>query len=382
MKSQLFNFHDVVLVLTIAQAILLAIVIPTIPTQNRIPSFLLASLLLLLGGMLAMNIVLWNTQLAHIWLSKTPLSTALFSVCVLLQGPLLVLYRKSLSGESLKSWLNALHAIPLISVLAVVFGIGLTGEQLTGSLEQEVITEGYLIFALLKTLPLVYVVFCLLQSEPVKCLFNHRPSVAKNDDPHAWEFRLSNLVVIGFFLHWAWISLSFCFGHFYELSAQICNAVGIFSNYLAVILVNLLVAFGVINVHNAAVRLQQKPSKKLTQEKSAPIIAAINHVIEEEKIFLKSDINLERFCDHLGFSEREVSQVINTVFKTNFFEFINRYRIDEAKRLLSSSEHKDKTILEIIYMSGFNSQSAFHRFFRRFSDMTPSQYRNAVKHAA
>ncbi len=63
-------------------------------------------------------------------------------------------------------------------------------------------------------------------------------------------------------------------------------------------------------------------------------------------------------------------------YHSNFFEFINGYRIEEAKRLLLADEAKDDTILDIIYKSGFNSQSAFHRFFKRIVGMTPSEFRN------
>ena len=59
----------------------------------------------------------------------------------------------------------------------------------------------------------------------------------------------------------------------------------------------------------------------------------------------------------------------------NFFEFINRYRVEEAKRLLASVDFKDETILELIYKSGFNSPSAFHRFFKRIVGLTPTEYR-------
>ena len=66
-------------------------------------------------------------------------------------------------------------------------------------------------------------------------------------------------------------------------------------------------------------------------------------------------------------------------YQSNFFEFINRYRVEEAKRLLLSPEFKDETILEIIYKSGFNSPSAFHRFFKRMVDMTPTEFRQQGK---
>ena len=84
---------------------------------------------------------------------------------------------------------------------------------------------------------------------------------------------------------------------------------------------------------------------------------------------------MERFADNVSIRRRELSHILNTVYKVNFFEFINRYRVEEAKRLLVLPELKDETILEIIYKSGFNSPSAFHRFFKRMVGVTPTEFR-------
>lgn len=382
MKSQLFNFHDVVLVLCIAEAILLAIVIPTIPTRNRLASSLLSGLLLMLAGMLAMNIVMWNSELRQTDLAQSLLSMELLIICVLLQGPLLFFYRQSLRGEAITLSAAALHLFPMIVAMTVALYCNIDGSNFIGALETKLWNVEFSLFAILKVTPMIYVALCLWQSNPIKRWLRGEPTNAENDDPRAWEFRLSSFVLGGFLLHWTWSTFSFLGGHFFSWSVSVADTLGILNNYLAVILVNLLVAFGVIHLRNSATLVQQKPNKKIPQEKIDPIVSAIDHTIKLEKIYLKSDLNLERFCEHLGYTEREVSFVINSKLNVNFFEFINRYRVDEAKRLLSSPEHQDKTILDIIYMSGFNSQSAFHRFFKRFSDMTPSQYRKAFKNAA
>ena len=72
---------------------------------------------------------------------------------------------------------------------------------------------------------------------------------------------------------------------------------------------------------------------------------------------------------------RDVSAIIKTHYGTNFFEFINSYRIEEVKRLLLMEEHKTDNILDIIYLAGFNSLSTFHRFFKRLVGVTPTEYR-------
>jgi len=69
-----------------------------------------------------------------------------------------------------------------------------------------------------------------------------------------------------------------------------------------------------------------------------------------------------------------VSQVINQYYKTNFFDFINANRIDEAKRLLVSDSHT-LNIIEIAYTVGYNNKVTFNTVFKRFTGVTPSEYR-------
>ncbi|MFC6977926.1 helix-turn-helix domain-containing protein [Microbulbifer taiwanensis] len=67
--------------------------------------------------------------------------------------------------------------------------------------------------------------------------------------------------------------------------------------------------------------------------------------------------------------------MINKHFGTNFFEFINSYRVEEAKALLADAGRADMTVLDVLMESGFNSKSAFHRFFSRLVGMSPTEYR-------
>ncbi len=104
-------------------------------------------------------------------------------------------------------------------------------------------------------------------------------------------------------------------------------------------------------------------------------IARIDSAISERKLHLEGQINLERFAEHVSIRPRELSHILNTVYKVNFFEFINNHRVEEAKRLLSSPDESNDSMLNILYRAGFNSQSAFHRFFKRITGLTPSEYK-------
>ena len=97
--------------------------------------------------------------------------------------------------------------------------------------------------------------------------------------------------------------------------------------------------------------------------------------MKNEKLFLQSNLTAEQFAEHVGHATRDISTVLNQHFGKNFFEFINTYHVEEAQRLLISPEHIDTSITDILYMAGFNSKSAFQRFFKRITEMSPSEYR-------
>lgn len=112
----------------------------------------------------------------------------------------------------------------------------------------------------------------------------------------------------------------------------------------------------------------QKPSENAELQK------LLAHM-DTNKPYLDPELNLHSLADQLAFTSRELSELINTEIHTHFFDFINRYRISEAKDLLL--EHRRKTILEVLYETGFNSKSSFNTAFKKHAQITPTAYRNA-----
>jgi AraC-like DNA-binding protein len=63
----------------------------------------------------------------------------------------------------------------------------------------------------------------------------------------------------------------------------------------------------------------------------------------------------------------------------NFYEFINNYRIKEAKEILTADSNQEKTISDIFLAVGFNSKSVFNTFFKKNVGLTPSEFRKQLK---
>ncbi|WP_127019895.1 helix-turn-helix domain-containing protein [Flagellimonas beolgyonensis] len=108
---------------------------------------------------------------------------------------------------------------------------------------------------------------------------------------------------------------------------------------------------------------------------NALLFDRIAKLVQDEKIYLESDISLSRLSDLIGQSTQKTSAVINQYVKRNFNDFINYYRIQESKKLLSKAANDKYTIASIAFDSGFSSLSSFNSAFKKFEGITPSEFR-------
>jgi len=97
--------------------------------------------------------------------------------------------------------------------------------------------------------------------------------------------------------------------------------------------------------------------------------------METQKPYLDPTLCLNNLAEKLAIPTHHLSQVLNICLNQNFFDFINSYRIKESRRLLSEQDPRKKTIIEILYQTGFNSKSVFNVAFKKYTGMTPSQFR-------
>ncbi len=99
----------------------------------------------------------------------------------------------------------------------------------------------------------------------------------------------------------------------------------------------------------------------------------LESALTEQGVYKRSDLSLGALADLLNERPHYVSQVISQEFASNFYDLVNRYRVEHAKRLLRESP--DCNVLTIAMDCGFNSKSAFHAAFRRSTGTTPGNFR-------
>lgn len=114
-----------------------------------------------------------------------------------------------------------------------------------------------------------------------------------------------------------------------------------------------------------------KPSRKKSGNMSK--LELVKEQIIDQQFFLESDITLNKLATELQISPRELSELINDTADQNFTSFLNTFRIEHAKKLLT--ENPELSVLQVVYASGFNSKSAFYKQFTNATGLTPFAYR-------
>ncbi len=97
-------------------------------------------------------------------------------------------------------------------------------------------------------------------------------------------------------------------------------------------------------------------------------------LMEQQQPFLDPEINLVRLSEKLNITPHQLSYVINSGFGENFFQFINRYRVQKAKTLLLEGDQK-MTMLAVAFDSGFNSKTTFNTTFKKLTTQTPTEFK-------
>jgi AraC-like DNA-binding protein len=114
----------------------------------------------------------------------------------------------------------------------------------------------------------------------------------------------------------------------------------------------------------------------LANSKINEISGKILGVMENEKLYQEPELTLQHLADKLQFPSYQVSQAINEGLKKSFYDLVNGYRVEEAKRLLLDPTNKNYTILSVGFEAGFNSKTTFNTVFKKFTGYTPSEFRS------
>ena len=122
--------------------------------------------------------------------------------------------------------------------------------------------------------------------------------------------------------------------------------------------------------------LKQNKKKSLNEKNETNFKSIEDYVINEQR-FLDPLFSLEKLAQEFNISVSQLSKLINNYSTSNFSDYINSLRVNQAKKLLGDNTFNQYTIVAIGLESGFNSKSTFYTAFKKFTSQTPSEYRLA-----
>jgi len=106
-------------------------------------------------------------------------------------------------------------------------------------------------------------------------------------------------------------------------------------------------------------------------------ILLLKQYMADQKPYLDPSLTIQELANQINIPVRDLSVLINHHMDQHFFDFVNEYRIQKAMNILKDKSKNDLTILEILYEVGFNSKSSFNTSFKKYTRLTPTEYRNS-----
>jgi AraC-like DNA-binding protein len=134
-------------------------------------------------------------------------------------------------------------------------------------------------------------------------------------------------------------------------------------------------------IFDARVDSEGPLSKQVNSQFEKPdraLIEKLEHFMETNKPYLDPELSLSTLSKGIGLNRNQLSQLINEGTGDNFYDFINKYRVEEVKRLMIDPQKQNYNLLGIALDAGFKSKSTFNLIFKRFTGLTPTEYRKNI----
>lgn len=310
----------------------------------------------------------------------------LSNVFMLTLGPMLWFYTRSLTESSFRIWQKELlHFLPVVLFL-ILFVMSLIE-----------------VFDLTKIrIFLTAVIFLLILFYLWKCfqsLAQHKKNIEEvYSDTTNRDLSWLRFLIVGLLIIWQiGVVSSFVFDTWLQIEIPMYGA--LYTNISAAIFA---IALGFFGLKQKIVFSQSTPSPSSLFEEASTVgdleevptkymktgldAQSADHLYQEllqmmknEEHQLDPDLTLYKLSSYLKISPNQLSQVINSNSKVNFFDFINRYRVQSFIQKMEDEKHANKTFLSLAFESGFNSKSAFNRAFKKVTGETPSAYKKRLK---
>lgn len=118
-----------------------------------------------------------------------------------------------------------------------------------------------------------------------------------------------------------------------------------------------------------------KPIKqRFNEEHGLQLQAKLTDLMTVEKLYLDNELSLPQLAESMAITVHDLSFLLNEHIGLNFFQFVNTYRVEEAKQIMLSDKYKHYNILGIAYSAGFSSKTTFNTVFKNQTGVSPSEF--------
>lgn len=101
---------------------------------------------------------------------------------------------------------------------------------------------------------------------------------------------------------------------------------------------------------------------------------ALLQLMNHEHLYLEANLKISDLAARLNIPSHHLSQLLNEGMDTNFYDFVNRYRVEAVKQRLKDAKYRHYSILAIGLECGFTNKTTFNRTFKKLTGMTPSEF--------
>jgi YesN/AraC family two-component response regulator len=119
-------------------------------------------------------------------------------------------------------------------------------------------------------------------------------------------------------------------------------------------------------------------SSSLDSSMAKHLFQELETAMESKKLYLQDQLSLRQLADELSVTTHQLSQTINQMADRNFFDFVNRYRIEAAQKILRDETKGHQSVHFIGETVGFKSKSAFYAAFKKHTGCTPAEFRKST----
>lgn len=141
----------------------------------------------------------------------------------------------------------------------------------------------------------------------------------------------------------------------------------------------LIYIFSFLFLQKHAFQLGKYNASTLDKSESGNLVKDAKELLSKEELFLDANVSLESIAQRMQIPSRKLSQAINENEHKNFSDFVNEFRIEKAKQMLSDPKHSKDKIVAIAYDCGFGNVTSFNLAFKAKTQLTPSAFRKQAQ---